>query len=306
MGASLPGWEICGQSEGERDRRNHAGGRLPGDDEQRKGHTEPVVSWSSHGLTQELTIWKQAFLPSGRSSCWTGQPKRPTHSWPTFREMAQLPWLGHLHKAKVEERRSGGELGNGTVPMGQSQGWRLQQQGHGCLSWSWGCSASRLAHGQHPVKPPTGLFYPEVLFCCGTEMLQAGLASVQAKSQKLHAPVLLILEVPAPFRDPASRSESCNHLTAPRNINTRAHSSQETSREAYTDTGQSCSGGRRSCRDPQSAERRWDGRLQRAEDPCRNASPAGELSVSRTTLPPMWKSAIKRSNYPKSQPPSDK
>lgn len=51
------------------------------------------------------------------ANCWTGCPKRPqTHSWPTFRGMAQewhssLAWdtwvPGVGKKAKVEERRSG-------------------------------------------------------------------------------------------------------------------------------------------------------------------------------------------------------
>lgn len=47
------------------------------------------VSGLLHKLAQELMIQKQASLPSGHSSCWTGRPKRPTHAWPTLREMGQ-------------------------------------------------------------------------------------------------------------------------------------------------------------------------------------------------------------------------
>lgn len=84
---SIPWVPVCHagrflESLSKRDKGNQALGRLPSDHGQRKGHTEGGfhVLGLLHELAQELTTWKQASLPSGHSSCWTGHPKRPTHS----------------------------------------------------------------------------------------------------------------------------------------------------------------------------------------------------------------------------------
>lgn len=168
-------------------------------------------------------------------------------------------------------------------------------------------------------------------FSCGAEKPQTGLTCVPTANPiprsgaparapfKLHTAILLALEVPAPFWVLTSKSGSCNRLNIPRSMNIKAHSGQETSREAHI-TVSTCGalqqrhGGRQELKEGRTGsppQRSWcslAGQMLGAGRGCRAGTPPLQAStaVSWTTLPPMWKSAIKRSNYPKSQPPSDK
>lgn len=131
-------------------------------------------------------------------------------------------------------------------------------------------------------------------FSCGAEKPQTGPTCIPTANPiprseaparapfKLHTPVLLALEVPAPFWVLTSKSGSCNCLNTPRSMNIKAHSGQETSREAYV-TVSTCGAlgaDRSSRRGGQAAPRRgagaaWQDRCwERAEDAVQEHPPS--------------------------------